>query len=555
MSPVEEPTLFPVVQAITGTTPRGGGTWRWILREHPQGLFRAQRPAMVQALHFKDYPSITPKHLARWREKPLRAHYNGALGLDYRAPLFVDSGGYLWLVGPPPILRAYGLEKPLEVFRLGLDLVDAPGDRVTPLDYPIPPGLSEAEARRRMRGTLDNALEALRFLARDPKGERVRLVLPVHGRTPEEAAAFAQKALRRVRKEGLAHLLWGLGLGSMVPLRKAHRAPEIVHFARAVREAAPELPLHVFGVTGLLVPFLLQAGATSFDSAGYVQKARSLKYLVPGYRERRLPELLAEGDYPCSCPVCRGRSLVEDLEALRSGEAPRGAKSAVYGAVALHNLGMDYALLEEARVRREAGELEGFLRELVAVHPRLSPLLLALGGKERKSKRLAAPKAASVPRRVRNDPEAFDWRKTDFKPQSPVLLLLPCASEKPYTEARSLKPVLKAVADLPVDVVFLSGLYGPVPLPFARHPAVLSYDFLLQRGDEEAYRRVRERLLPLLDLYPKRVAYLAPPAYREVARGLPLLLLPEDNRGLYTGRRRANLERLRKVLQELLKGA
>ena len=331
-------------------------------------------------------------------------------------------------MGPPPILRAYGLEKPLEVFRLGLDLVDAPGDRVTPLDYPIPPGLSEAEARRRMRGTLDNALEALRFLARDPKGERVRLVLPVHGRTPEEAAAFAQKALRRVRKEGLAHLLWGLGLGSMVPLRKAHRTPEIVHFVRAVREAAPELPLHVFGVTGLLVPFLLQAGATSFDSAGYVQKARSLKYLVPGYRERRLPELLAEGDYPCSCPVCRGRSLVEDLEVLRSGEAPRGAKSAVYGAVALHNLGMDYALLEEAGVRQEAGELEGFLRELVAVHPRLSPLLLALGGKERKSKRLAAPKAASVPRRVRNDPEAFDWRKTDFKPQSPVLLLLPCAT-------------------------------------------------------------------------------------------------------------------------------
>lgn len=110
-----------------------------ILREYPESLFRSGRPVMVQALHFKDYPGVTGKHLARWRSKPLRAHYNGALGLDYRAPIFVDSGGYLFLGGEPPVLKAFGLTDPLEVFRLVLDLVDAPGDRVTPLDYPIPP--------------------------------------------------------------------------------------------------------------------------------------------------------------------------------------------------------------------------------------------------------------------------------------------------------------------------------------------------------------------------------------------------------------------------------
>jgi len=554
MPTVNLPTLFPVVQAITGTTPRGGGTWRWILREYPESLFRSGRPVMVQALHFKDYPSVTKEHLDRWRSKPLRVHYNGALGLDYRAPIFVDSGGYLFLGGEPPALKAFGLTDPLEVFRLVLDLVDAPGDRVTPLDYPIPPGLPEEEAKERLFRTLENALKALRLLADHPKGERVRLVLPVHGRTPEEAAAFAREALRRVEEEGFQDLLWGLGLGSMVPLRKAHRTEEIVRFVRAVREAVPRFPLHVFGVTGLLVPFLLQAGATSFDSAGYVQKARALKYLAPGYRERRLPELLAEGGYPCSCSICQRRRLEDDLQVLRSEDAPRGAKSAVYGAVALHNLGMDYALLEEAKARQASGELPGFLRELAARHPRLSPLLLALEEGEG-GRRARAAQGAPAPRAVRNDPEAFDWRRTGFEPQSPVLLLLPCSAEKPYTEAPSLKPVLKAVAGLPVDVVFLSGLYGPVPLPFVRHPAVLGYDFLLQRGDEEAYGRVRERLLPLLRLYPKRVAYLAPPAYREAVRGLPLVLLPEDNRGLYTGRRRANLERLRAVLEELLKGA
>lgn len=539
--------LYPVVQAITGTTPRGGGTWRWILRHPEAGIFARNLPAMVQALHFKDYPSITPKHLARWREKPLRAHYNGALGLDYRAPLFVDSGGYLFLSGPPPSLERYGIHRPLDILRLALDLVDGPGDRVTPLDYPLPPGLPEEEALARLRRTRENALEGLRHLARHEKGELgVGLVLPVHGRTPEEAAAFARSLVEAAQREGFLHLVAALGLGSMVPLRKAHRTEEIVAFAQAVKRAVPHLPLHVFGVTGLLIPFLVAAGADTFDTTGYVQKARALKYLLPGsYRERRLWDLLEEkGRYPCACPACRGRDLAEDLTVLRNPEAERGTKSPVYGAVALHNLEVDLAILREAERRTAAGELWDYLQELVEAHPRLKKVLEYLEGKRRVT---LAPG-----REIKNDPEAFDWRRTGWRPQAEVLLLVPCAAEKPYTQARSVRPVLEAVRGLPVDVVFLSGLYGPVPLEFVEHPAVLAYDFLLRKGDKESYRRIRERLLPLLGFYRHRVAYLAPPAYREVVQGLPVTLLPKKAKGLYTGRRKENLAELRQVLESAL---
>jgi 7-cyano-7-deazaguanine tRNA-ribosyltransferase len=552
---VEFPALFPVVQMITGTTPRGGGTWKYILHGLEQGLLRRNPPVpmMVQALHFKDYHSIKPKHLERWASYPLRTHYNGKLGIqdykvNYQGSIFVDSGGFLYMWGEPPGLEAFGFtgpEAPRKIFEFSLKLVNLPGDRVTSLDYPIPPGLSEREARSRLRQTRENALEAARILRE--RAHPARLVVPVHGRSPEEAARFAKMVWRDLKKEGLLPFVWGLGLGSMVPLRKAHRTPEILAFVRAVRESVPEMPLHVFGVTGLLVPFLLATGAVSFDSAGYVQKARALKYIRPGYKETNLRELV--GHYPCSCSVCKTRNLDEDLATLSAADAPSGQKSRVYAAVALHNLEMDFNLFEEAAREQKAGTLEGFLHTLAQTHPRLTPLMAALEGKQ-----TSPPAIQPIP--LTNDPKSFDWRRTGWQPKARVLLLIPCSQEKPYIKSRSAKAVLRVIDGLPVDVVFLSGLYGPVPLDFVQDPAVLSYDFLLQKGDLESYLRIRDRLLPLLKLYPHQVAYLAPPAYREVVKELGVTLLPVDNRSRFSHYHHKNLELLRNTLESLcLNGA
>jgi 7-cyano-7-deazaguanine tRNA-ribosyltransferase len=503
---------------------------------------------MVQALHFKDYPSVRPKHLESWGSYPLRTHYNGNLGtqgykVNYQGSIFVDSGGFLYMWGEPPGLEAFGFagpEAPRRILEFSLKLVNLPGDRVTSLDYPIPPGLSERETRSRLRQTRQNALEAARILRE--RGHPARLVVPVHGRSPEEAADFAKTVWGDLKKEGLLPFVWGLGLGSMVPLRKAHRTPEILAFVGAVRESVPEMPLHVFGVTGLLVPFLLAKGAVSFDSAGYVQKARALKYVRPGYKETNLRQLV--GQYPCSCSICESRRLEEDLATLSAADAPPGQKSRVYAALALHNLEMDLKLFEEAVRYQKAEALEDFLHTLAQSHPRLSPLLAALEGKP------ASP-PATRPKPLTNNPKSFDWRRVGWEPKTRVLLLVPCSQEKPYTESRSAKAVLRAIEGLRVDVVFLSGLYGPVPLDFVQDPAVLSYDFLLQKGDLESYLRIRERLLPLLKLYPHRVAYLAPPAYREAVKELEVTLLPDNNRSRFSHYYHKNLEVLRDTLETL----
>ena len=81
------PMLYPVVCLMTGVSPRGGGIWKYVLRN----LMENNIPALSQVLHFLDF-NLEPKHLLYWREKPLRERYR-EVELDYKAPLFLDSGG------------------------------------------------------------------------------------------------------------------------------------------------------------------------------------------------------------------------------------------------------------------------------------------------------------------------------------------------------------------------------------------------------------------------------------------------------------------------------
>jgi len=548
-------TLYPVVQMITGSTPNGGGTWKWLLHGLDQGILRQNIPVMVQALHFKDY-SISPAALGRWRAKPLYEHYNGSLRtagdytVSYTGEIFCDSGGFTFMFGSPAGLERFGLSGPNlqeELLKLKIDLG---ARKVVSLDYPIPPGLERSAAKQRLSDTLDNALRAARFLQEQPQGKRPSLVLPVHGASAQQAGTFTRILLAKLEGEGLMDVVSGLGLGSMVPLRRNHRTAEIVAYVKAVRRTAPELPLHVFGVTGLLIPFLMQAGATSFDSSNYIQKARVLKYVLTEYRETRLPDLEA---YPCSCPVCESRDAKKDLATLRAakGEVEPGQKSQVYAAIALHNLQHDFEILDKAKQHAEEQSLAEYTRELAYRYPRMRALLE--GRAPKPAPRLQAPV---------NDPSAFDLRRKGYRPSKPVLLLLPCASEKPYTAARSYQHLWKKLWEElgsgveVLEVVFVSGLYGPVPISYVGQRPLLQYDFLLRSDDKTAQQRVRERLERFLERYGEKfhtkVAYLSPPAYRKVVKGLPLELLPEDNRSRFSHYKKENLTALVKRLENVL---
>ena len=551
--------LYPVVNIITGTTPRGGGVWKDILHAHPQGLLRRNLPVMTQALHFLDY-KMTPAALVRWRQKPLRAHYNGNLGLHWTAPLFADSGGFTLMHGHMYDLSAYGLRPDTlqeDVFRLQLDLG---ADMVASLDVPLPPGLSRGEVERRLALTRENALRAAQLAAALPSDRRPRLFVPVHGPTPEVLASFITDVLARLEAEGLREMVTGLALGSMVPRRKAGQDGEVLAFVRAAREAMPaDMPLHVFGVTGTLTPFLLAAGVTSFDSSAYVQNARALQYRDP--RTLRFLSLHDLDTYPCDCAVCRERDAGED-KAVLDGRVPRSRKSAVYAAIALHNLGVDMRLLDEALAAREAGSLDAFLRELSRRYPQVR------WPKEAKQPRLfvVSPSFGTV---REHHPDDYDLRARAWEPEEGkrVLLFLPCSQAKPYTRSRSFGYVWRHVLEAlgreveRVQVVFISGLYGPVPMRHVEEDAVSTYDFLLRRWDAAGVARVAERLADFLRRYGPRfdavVAYLTRPAYRSALKRaarmvrMQVTLIPEtaERMRFYN---EANMTALTDVLQEAL---
>lgn len=541
MERIAESILYPVVCFITGTTPNGGGIWKYILHGSPQGLLRRNLPVLTQVLHFLDF-NVSPHILNdRWR-KPLSESYNGNFKLNYKGPIFTDSGGFTLMFDPNLNLAKYGImpEKLAEgILKLQIDLG---ATLVASLDYPIPPNLDESEVRRRMAATLENALRSARYLASIPEQKRPLLYVPIHGPTPDSLSQFTHDLLERFKVEGLETLLAGLALGSMVPLRKAHRTDEILAFTRAARSAMPiNMPLHVFGVTGLLTPFLLAEGATSFDTSGYVQNARTLQYLTPTtWQKTSLRNLV---NYPCNCIICQGRDVADDL-ALLEGKR-EGQKSEVYAAIALHNLELDLQLLTNANKANSYGELPSFLHFIGAKYNSAKKLLIAF---ENSNSKQANNKITAYFTIHQHEPDDFDLRKLfrEYRPGKSACLILPCSQEKPYPISQSFKYVWKKLqesleetklADL--EIVFLSGLYGPVPLVYTEEEAVKTYDFLLHPNDQAGIERVAERLAAFLENYSMDFtsifAYVTLPAYRKavdlVARNYSYLtVLPKTNR-------------------------
>ena len=85
---LETPVLYPVINFLTGTSTRGGGVWKYILKI----LMQRQTPMLSQILHFLDFP-LTGRYLDKWRGKSMREHYREQNGV-YEGAFFIDSGGF-----------------------------------------------------------------------------------------------------------------------------------------------------------------------------------------------------------------------------------------------------------------------------------------------------------------------------------------------------------------------------------------------------------------------------------------------------------------------------
>lgn len=570
------PIMYPVVSLMTGSTPHGGGLWKYILRD----FMKRDVPLFSQVLHFLDFP-VNGKRLKKWRSKTVREWYREING-PYEAPLVLDSGGFKLLYNMGLNLSEFGINAETEAEDILALQEDMGGDVIASLDYPLPPGLVRAEAERRMNRSLQNAFRVAERIAdyRNPPF----LYICCHGQSQADIRDYVRKIFDR-----LLGVLpsFGLAVGSLVPLRGKKKDPEILERILGVLKGIPDserdrTPIHVFGVSGELTPLLAYMGIDSFDSTSYIQTARGLTYSHP--ETRRKQKIMELDETSCTCHVCREVPLDEMHLALSEDARYRRTstgkyKSEYYAAIALHNFEMEVELLSRMKQAIESGDsLEALVR-----HAQVSRGLNAAVGWLLENDEIFASRMAKTVFNVTDSrgnaarpierklsqrfliagslrpeengegslsisleytPDAFSVPE-DYTPpkDKSVLLAIPCAGKKPYSLSRTHSIVTTKLqtafgeSETSIHRVTLSGLYGPVPEEFESEEAILRYDFQLSPRNTAQIQLGADRLCAYLDKYADQyklvVGYATSRAYRKVfeltqARRSDFVLLPTN---------------------------
>jgi 7-cyano-7-deazaguanine tRNA-ribosyltransferase len=588
------PILFPVACLITGTTPRGGGIWKYVLQaDINNGLLRRNIPIMSQVLHFLDFASVDKKTLLKWRDKGIKKYYCELIEptLDYDAPIFLDSGGFKLLWNTTIDLSNFGLSindgiGPETIIKLQKDLG---GDIVASLDYPLPPGLEDQEIKQRMKGSYENAVIAAQIL-RNQKEYQPFFFVATHGDSRESIGQYVRDLFSGFRKDDLLDYPFGLAIGSLVPLRGAKKVGNIIELILGVIENIPKehsdkIPIHVFGITGNLIPILAFLGVDSFDSSTYVQQARNLRLIDPiSHHYRPVLEL---DSWKCDCRVCEKSDFSQIQEALTSEITNRPNKdgfykSKYYSDIALHNLEMDFRIVEKTRLAIESDSLIDFIIEHAHKYPEVSlvPEILIQKFKNVKfelpyiSPSQQTKKNSEIPIRtisLNYSPSSFNVLDNGYFPpkNKKILLLIPCSSEKPYSISRSHRFITTKLnnefgpnASL-IHKITLSGLYGPVPEEYEQDSTVINYDFRLESYNENQISLITKRLVTFLEIwgsnYEAILSYATSRPYRKVfnntAKVFPsLVVLPEkpSSQSMTMFYKKEYLSELIKAIAELL---
>ena len=554
ISPLSTPLLYPVVSFLTGSTPRGGGIWKYLLRD----LMKHDVPMLSQVLHFLDFP-IQGKYLKKWRQKTLREWYQEVNGI-YNAPLFLDSGGFKLLYNTGLDLKEFEIEKETEAEDILTLQEDFGGEIIASLDYPLPPDLERSEAEKRMHLSLDNAFRVATLLA--SKAQPPFFYVCCHGQSRSDIENY----VRQVFDQLLGVLpSFGLAVGSLVPLRGKQDA-QILERICGVQQAIPEserchTPIHAFGVSGELTPILAYMGVDSFDSTSYIQTARGLSYSDPLTRTKQ--KLMELDELTCTCRICRGVSLDEMqrtlMEETNYKQTATGKyKSECYAEIALHNFEVEVGILSRMK---DAIEADDALEELVRHAETGRRLRHALDWLMENDKDFANRMAKTVidiptlenQRRVKSNPDQLELFPTpskkgqqqqptislDYTPNSfsipadyepledkRVLLTIPCAGKKPYSLSRTHTIINTKLQNAfgdnqrTIHKVTLSGLYGPVPEEFESEEPVVRYDFQLSPRNRAQIELGADRFKAYLDKYSDHyilvVGYATSLAYRKV---------------------------------------
>ena len=559
LPPLSTPMLYPVVSFMTGSTPRGGGLWKYLLRD----FMKHDIPMLSQVLHFLDFP-FEGKHLEKWRQKTMREWYQEVNGV-YNAPLFLDSGGFKLLYKAGLDLKEFGIEKETEADDIFALQEDFGGEIIASLDYPLPPGLERSEAEKRLNLSLENAYRAATLLA--AKAHPPFLYVCCHGQSQSDIESYVRQVFDR-----LLGVLpsFGLAVGSLVPLRGKQDAAVLERIC-GVQKAIPEserghTPIHAFGVSGELTPILTYMGVDSFDSTSYIQAARGLNYADPLTRAKR--KVMELDELTCTCRICQEvsldeihRTLMEEVSYKRTSTGKY--KSECYASIALHNFELEAGLLSRMKDAIEADEA---LEELVHHASTGRGVRNAVGWltendtefANRMAKTVVATATSENRRTVKSNPDqlelfpALSTKETDsslqqeqptisldytsdsfsipsdYKPpkDKKILLTIPCAGKKPYSLSRTHTIINTKLQNAfgenqrAIHKITLSGLYGPVPEEFESEEPVVRYDFQLSPRNTAQIQLGADRFKAYLDKhsdhYALVVGYATSQAYRTV---------------------------------------
>lgn len=559
------PALFPVFNMLTGPATHGlkqtGGIFKFLKR---WVLLDDQHPCYLsEVLHFLDF-HLSPVALDRWlpRDGSKTLHdWMDEWFREERRPvsastLFADSGGFKLLFNSEVSTEQFGVRPtPQSILELQLRYG---ADIVASLDYPLPPNTPPAEDRSRTQKSRANALELMRLLETVQTDRIPFPYLAVHGQTPSAIRRYVRYLLERLHKEGFTRP-FGLAIGSLVPRRSNYEiVVALIHAVKDEVQRNPSfdpmaIPIHVFGVTRDMIPVLAYLGVDTFDSSSHVQSARAMDYYDP---ETWRPLDFEKVDrLTCSCTACeqvkeQGLNNLQNImggEGFREHRNPKTGdmilKSQIYAWVAWHNLLLQFSDVRNAHDSILQGDLVEHVVRCGYARPSTKKLLAYLAGVDPKiAKRLEHMGSTVVPETVpaRSSkeigsyslsyrPSDFDVMATRYRPtkRKSVLLLLPCASEKPYSMSRShrlmkhfLKKVVGSERLAMIEKVSISGLYGPVPERFETLPEVSSYNYLLGSSAEDQIRLITERLAAFLQRHGRHfsliVGYATGKAYRRV---------------------------------------
>lgn len=578
---VSTPYLFPVLNILTGPPwlERNGATHKFLksylfFEQRRQGL-------MTEVLHFTDYP-FTPRNFYEWfphargsgEVHDLTYWVNhgferrGEEDRKYQPLFFLDSGGFRLLFNRDVDISEYGYAATQESI-LKLQLAYG-ASIIASLDYPVPPSLAAKEAVERIEKSIANAVLLMDLLykqdKRDSRGNKPFPVLAVHGQTPDQIQHCITSLLRRLDQQDLIEKPFGIGIGSLVPLRlrDASKVVTIVQSAVSAlyssdvpsRFDPSTTPIHAFGITGDMIPVLTYLGVDTFDSSSYIKSASVLDYYAPQtwspINFHKLESLT------CNCNICkdiqpselaqlqevlRGAKITGKKERLgmKIGSHTVNIKSDVYGLIAAHNLNLQDQAITQVNQAIEVDVMSEYLVRFGHAHPRSQPLVELIAQSDPAvAAQFSHFQIALLPstrhESIENsrtislnyNPQSFDVQTKNYYPNGMAdrLLLLACSKTKPYRNSKSHATIAQFLEGQVGEAykrchkVTLSGMYGPIPLEFEDDLAVLQYEYILGSGAKKQIALITERLVVYLlehaEKYQRIVAYVTAAAYRKV---------------------------------------